>query len=147
MKIKQQNGSTLISVLVLLIGLMLILSCYDPDKVPESLRGVIPKPNIPIDNNSYPSATDNQGRYLPPMGTYAVQVLATQSRTEAEQFQRALKKDDYPARVEMDRYANGVVYYKVRIGTYQQRRTASDVKERILRTYAKHFSDSFVYHY
>ena len=73
--------------------------------------------------------------------------MATQSKPEAESFQKALKKDGYPARVEMDRYANGVVYYKIRIGAYQQRRTASDVKERILKTYVKHFNDSFVYHY
>ena len=143
MRIQQQNGSSLVSVLVLLIGLLLILSCYNPDKVPESLRGVIPKPNTPIDT----TVKDNQGRYLPPMGTFAVQVLATQSKTEAEKFQQALKKDGYPARVEMDRYANGVIYYKVRIGAYQQRRTASDVKQRILKTYVKHFNDSFVYHY
>jgi len=139
MKYNKYRGSSLISVLVLLVGLMLILSCYDPDKVPESLRGIIPKPTVPINNN--------EGRYLPPMGSYAVQVLATRSQTEADSFQQALKKDGYPARVEMDRYANGVIYYKVRIGTYQQRKTASDVKERILKTYIKHFNDSFVYHY
>lgn len=143
MRIQAQNGSSLVSVLVLLVGLMLILTCYDPDKVPESLRGVIPKPTVPISN----TGPGNQDRYLPPLGTYAVQVLATQSKPEAESFQKALKKDGYPARVEMDRYANGVVYYKIRIGAYQQRRTASDVKERILKTYVKHFNDSFVYHY
>ena len=143
MQYRQHNGSSLVSVLVLLVGLMLILSCYDPSKVPESIRDYIPKPK----GEPLYTPEGEQGRYLPPIGTYAVQVFSTANQTIARDFQYSLKKDGYPARVELDRYKTGQIYYKIRIGTYQQRETALSVRDRVLSTYSKHFDDSFIHHY
>jgi cell division septation protein DedD len=137
----QQYGGTLITALVLLVGITLILSCYDPQRLPQSIRDMVPKPS-----GSY-SAQSNQGVYIPPLDSYAVQVIATRSKEEAYSHQRALQKDGYPAHVEMDRYTGGVIYYKVRIGAYETRQLASRVRNRILANYVKHFNDSFVYHY
>lgn len=137
-----QYGNSTVTVLILVIGLAFIFACYNPDKVPNRLRDALPD-NKQSQNHS----PRDRDIYQAPNNIYTVQVVATPNREEAFSFQRALRKDGYSARVEEGGYGRKGIYYKVRIGKYDYKNDAIAVKDRIRRTYIKHFNDSFVYRY
>ena len=141
MNIKHQRGNTAVIVLILVIGFAFVFACYNPDKVPDRIRGALP-------DHEQSQNNDTEGdTYQVANHVYTVQVVATPSREEAFSFKRALMRDGYSARVEEGDYGRNGRYYKVRIGKYDYRNDAIAVKDRIKRTYIKHFSDSFVYRY
>ena len=141
MKIRHQRGNGAVTVLILIIGLAFVFACYNPDKVPDRLRDALP-------DNEQSQNNDTEGdTYQVANHVYTVQVVATPSREEAFSFKRALMRDGYSARVEEGDYGRNGRYYKVRIGKYDYKNDAIAVKDRIKRTYVKHFHDSFVYRY
>ena len=135
----QQRGNSIVTVLILLIGLSFVFACYNPDKIPNRLKDVLP--------DHEQSQNDNDDTYQASDHLYTVQVVATPNREEAFSFQRALMCDGYSARVEEGGYGRKGIYYKVRIGKYDYKSDAIAVKDRIKRMYIKHFADSFVYRY
>ncbi len=143
MKRQYQYGNTTVTILILVAGLIFVLACYNPDKVPDRLRGALPD-HQSQNNQGDDFDSDSQQSSS---GIYTVQVLATPDREEAYAYQRALVRDGYSARVESSKYGREGIYYKVRIGRYYKKGEAIGVKDRIRRVYIKHFNDSFVYRY
>ena len=135
MKYKTQQGNSIVTALILLVGLAFVFACYNPSKVPDRIRDALPD-HQRSDNNS--SDSD---------GTYAVQVMTLTNREEAFAYKRALVRDGYSARVEEDTYGQNGIRYKIRIGRYEHKSEALGVRDRIVRVYTEHFDDSFVYRY
>ncbi len=128
--------NNIVAALILVVGLGFVFACYNPDKVPDSIRGALP------DHESSSSDSVDNGD----TGLYTVQVMATPIRENAYAYQRALVREGYAARVETSHYGSEGIYYKIRIGKYESRGEAMGVKDRIKRIYAN-FDDSFVYRY
>ncbi len=131
---KYQRGNNIVAALILVVALGFMFACYNPDKVPNSIRGALPEHEYSNNNSDKPS------------NLYTVQVMATPIRENAFAYQRALMRDGYAARVETSHYGSEGIYYKIRIGKYESRGEAIGVKDRIQRMYTN-FNDSFVYKY
>lgn len=131
---RTQQGNVFIIVLLLVVGSMFAFACYNPDKVPQSVSGVLPTPPQPINNYS------NQA-------IYTVQVAATTNRERAFQVKQAFKKEGYSARVEAEKYGREGIIYKVRIGKYSNERPARQLSNKIRKVYSRNYADSFVYAY
>lgn len=151
MRRNKQTGNAIVTVLIVLAILGFGLACFKPASLPDKIRDVLPDKQQ--SNNNQNNGSGNDGYYddyaddVKPRGVYTVQVLATPNRQEAFDYKYALVKDGYSARVEEGRYSNHGIYYKVRIGKYNHQNEALGVRDRIKRTYIKHFHDSFVYRY
>jgi cell division protein FtsN len=132
---RTQQGNVFIIVLLLIVGGMFLFACYNPEKVPPSVSGVLPKPPQTI-NHHY----SNQA-------IYTVQVAATTNRERAFQVKQAFKREGYSARVEAEKYGREGLIYKVRIGKYSNERPARQLSHKIRQVYSQNYADSFVYAY
>lgn len=141
MKYRVQQGNTIVTVLILLVGFAFVFSCYNPEKLPSSVRDVLP------DNSQSDNGSSDSGQSSTSDNIYTVQVMTVTNREEAFAFKRALIRDGYSARVEDDEYGQNGIRYKIRIGRYAYKSEAVGVKDHIVRTYRDHFDDSFVYRY
>lgn len=141
MKHRVQQGNTIVTVLILLVGFAFVFSCYNPEKLPGSVRDVLPDRDQSDNGNVDPSEPPQ------PNNAYTVQVMTVTNREEAFAFKRALIRDGYSARVEEDEYGQNGLRYKIRIGRYSYKSEAVGVKDRIVQIYSDHFDDSFVYRY
>jgi cell division septation protein DedD len=133
---RAQQGNVFIIVLLLIVGSLFVFACYNPDKVPKSVSGVLPTPP-PSANNYHHS---NQA-------IYTVQVAATTNRERAFQVKQAFKKEGYSARVEAEKYGREGIIYKVRIGKYSNEHPARQLSKKIRKVYSQNYADSFVYAY
>lgn len=98
---------------------------------PEELKKAKPEPPTPAPQK--PAAPAASAVDVPTSGrpgTYFVQVIALQNRTEAANLVKRLIAKGYPAYIEMPA-ANAPSIYRVRVGRYKDRRDADQAARRL----------------